>query len=72
MNLTAKSKFNYKTIRDFSRATFYGKRDPLKMFVIHCLISLLLIGVVLLEMHLLGANTELIGLLVAADRKSVV
>ena len=66
MNFTAKSKFNYKTIQDFTRATFYGKRNPLKMFVIHSLISLLLIGVVLLEMHLLGANTELIGLLVAA------
>lgn len=66
MNFTAKSKFNYKTVKHFVRANMFGKRDPLKKLVIHCLIALLLIGAVLLEMHLLGPSPVLRVLLMLA------
>lgn len=56
MKITAKSKFNYKTIKSFVRTSTFRKRDPLKQMLIYCLIAVLLIAVLCVEMYLLGVS----------------
>lgn len=53
MKITAKSKFNYKTIKHFTRASVFRKHDPLKQMLLFCLIAVLLIAILSLEMYLL-------------------
>ena len=66
MKITAKSKFNYKTIRDFIRTTSFYKTNPMKKLVIYCAIFAVLAVSILLEMYLLGPQTYLTVMLIVA------
>lgn len=59
MKIKAKSKFDYKTMKAFVRASFSRKHDPLKKLLIYCLTFVILAAVVLLEMHLVGSSLPL-------------
>ena len=66
MRITAKSKYNYKTIKNYVRAAIFRKTNPLKKMLIYCLVDVLLIAVLCLEMFLLGCDLIPFALLVAS------
>jgi len=66
MKIKAKSKFNYKTIKAFTRTELFRKSNPLKKMATYCLISVLLVAVLLLEMFLLGPDVVPVVLLIVS------
>lgn len=66
MNIKAKSKFNYKTVKAFTHAEVFRKSHPLKKMLTYCLTAVLLAAVLILEMYLLGPSVLLFVLLAAS------
>ncbi len=66
MKINAKSKNNYKTIKNYTRTMVFRKTNPLKKMLIFCLIAVVLAAVLILEMYLLGAHAVPIVLLIIA------
>lgn len=66
MKITATSKFNYKTIKNFVRTMAFYKTNPLKKLITYCEIFAVLSAVILLEMYLLDNDPVFVVALIVA------